>query len=96
MNDYPFGFKTAVESEVFEAGLNEEVIRRISLKKNEPPFMLAFCLKAYKKFLEMTPPNWANLSFEPNSGLQNSYPQSEPQFPGIFLQAQDTSAPLQR
>ena len=73
MNDYPFGFKTAVESEVFEAGLNEDVIRRISLKKNEPPFMLAFRLKAYKKFLEMTPPNWANLSFEPIDLQKISY-----------------------
>jgi Fe-S cluster assembly protein SufB len=73
MSDYPFGFKTAVESEVFEIGLNEEVIRRISQKKNEPEFMLEFRLNAYKKFLEMTPPNWANLSFDPIDLQKISY-----------------------
>jgi Fe-S cluster assembly protein SufB len=86
MNDYPFGFKTAIESEVFEAGLNEEVIRRISLKKNEPPFMLDFRLKAYKKFLEMTPPNWANLSFEPIDLQKISYyaePKNKPSLSSI-------------
>jgi Fe-S cluster assembly protein SufB len=73
MSDYPFGFKTAVESEVFEIGLNEEVIRRISQKKNEPEFMLEFRLNAYKKFLEMAPPNWANLSFDPIDLQKISY-----------------------
>jgi Fe-S cluster assembly protein SufB len=86
MNDYPFGFKTAVESEVFEAGLNEEVIRRISLKKNEPAFMLEFRLKAYKKFLEMAPPNWANLSFDPIDLQKISYyaePKNKPSLASI-------------
>ncbi len=86
MSDYQFGFTTAIESEVFEPGLNEEVIRRISLKKNEPEFLLNFRLKAYKKFLEMKPPTWANLDFEPIDLQAISYyaePKNKPELKSI-------------
>jgi len=64
-SDYKYGFSTNIESIAFEKGLNEEVIRNISIEKNEPAFLLDFRLKAYKKWLEMTPPDWANLSIHP-------------------------------
>ena len=48
-NDYKYGFVTDVESDTFDKGLNEEVVRAISKKKNEPEFMLNFRLKAYEK-----------------------------------------------
>jgi Fe-S cluster assembly protein SufB len=63
--EYKYGFRTEIESEVFEKGLNEDVIRRISEKKGEPEFMLNFRLKAYEKFLKMKPPEWSNTNFPP-------------------------------
>jgi Fe-S cluster assembly protein SufB len=75
--EYKYGFSTDVESEVFEKGLSEDVIRRISAKKDEPEFMLNFRLKAYKKFLTMTPPDWSNTKFPPLDFQDISY-YSEP------------------
>ncbi|NBO24261.1 MAG: Fe-S cluster assembly protein SufB [Chlamydiae bacterium] len=74
---YPFGFKTEVESETFEKGLSEEVIRKISNKKNEPSFLLEFRLKAYEAFLKMKPPTWSHLKYPPID-LQNIRYYSEP------------------
>jgi Fe-S cluster assembly protein SufB len=62
---YKYGFSTNIESEVFEKGLNEDIIRRISKKKEEPEFLLNFRLKAYSKFLTMKPPVWSNTNFPP-------------------------------
>ena len=52
---------TDVETEEFEKGLNEDIINKISLKKNEPEFLLAFRQKAYKAWKKMNSPNWAYL-----------------------------------
>ena len=52
-DDYKYGFTTNVESDVFRKGLDEDVIRAISKKKNEPDFMLDFRLKAYQMWLTM-------------------------------------------
>ena len=60
---YKYGFSTEVEKEEFEKGLNENVIRLISKKKNEPEFLLNFRLKAYKKWKTMKCPEWAQLKF---------------------------------
>ncbi|MCF7806389.1 MAG: Fe-S cluster assembly protein SufB [Simkaniaceae bacterium] len=65
IKEYKYGFSTPIESEVFEKGLSEETIRAISAKKNEPAFVLDFRLKAYEKFKEMAPPEWANVNFPP-------------------------------
>lgn len=72
-SDYKYGFVTAVESETFKKGLNEEVIRAISAKKNEPEFLLAFRLKAYKKWLEMEEPHWVNAKYPPIDYQNISY-----------------------
>ncbi|GAB4193945.1 MAG: Fe-S cluster assembly protein SufB [Simkaniaceae bacterium] len=64
-SSYKYGFVTSIESETFPKGLSEETVRQISKKKNEPEFLLAFRLKAYRKWLEMTPPNWANVKIDP-------------------------------
>lgn len=63
--EYKYGFVTEVETESLPKGLNEEVIRAISAKKNEPNFLLEFRLKAYKKWLEMEEPNWVNVQYPP-------------------------------
>ena len=62
---YKHGFFTDVETESFAPGLNEDVIRRLSAKKNEPKFMLEFRLKAYRHWLTLTPPDWAHLNLTP-------------------------------
>ncbi len=62
---YPYGFQTDIESDTIAAGLNEDVIRLISKRKNEPEFMLAWRLKAYQHWLTMTPPEWAHVHHEP-------------------------------
>lgn len=63
--EYKYGFVTEVESDVFPKGLNEEVIRAISQKKNEPSFLLDFRLKAYQKWKEMEEPRWPNVKYPP-------------------------------
>ena len=61
--EYKLGFETLVESDTFPVGLDENVIKAISAKKNEPSWLLDFRLKAYKKWLKMEEPNWANLKY---------------------------------
>ena len=60
-NDYKYGFVTDIEMDEAPKGLNEDTIRFISKKKEEPGFMLDFRLKAYKKWLSMKEPKWAHL-----------------------------------
>lgn len=62
---YPYGFVTQIESDSIAPGLNEEVIRLISAKKNEPAFMLNWRLNAYRHWLTMTPPDWPHLHYPP-------------------------------
>ena len=56
--DYEYGFVTDIEAESLPPGLNEDTIRFISAKKNEPEWMLEWRLKAYQKWLDMKEPNW--------------------------------------
>ena len=60
---YKYGFSTTIEKDIIEKGLNEKLIRLLSKKKNEPEFLLAFRLRAYKKWKEMDCPEWAQLKF---------------------------------
>ncbi|MDP1574892.1 MAG: Fe-S cluster assembly protein SufB [Coxiellaceae bacterium] len=62
---YTPGFVTDIEMETMPPGLNEDVIRLISAKKNEPEFLLNFRLKAYRHWLTMKMPNWQHLKIEP-------------------------------
>ena len=64
-NDYKYGFVTDIETEFIEKGLNEDVIRRISKMKQEPDWLLEFRLKAFRKFITMTQPDWAHLNIPP-------------------------------
>ncbi len=60
---YKYGFITEIETEKIPKGLNEEVIRLISGKKNEPDFLLKFRLRAYEQWLKMKEPDWSGLSY---------------------------------
>ena len=58
---YDYGFSTNIEKDVIKKGLNEKTVNLISLKKNEPLFLLKFRLKSYKKWKSINNPNWPNL-----------------------------------
>ncbi len=63
--EYKYGFTTDLEMDTIPKGLNEDVIRMISAKKEEPEFMLQFRLDAYRKWLKMPMPEWAYLKIPP-------------------------------
>jgi Fe-S cluster assembly protein SufB len=71
--DYKFGFVTDVEQETFPIGLNEDVIARLSAKKEEPEWMLEWRLKAYRHWLNQTEPTWANIHYTPIDYQSISY-----------------------
>ena len=60
---YDAGFYSEIESDTFESGLDESIIRRISAMKNEPEWMLEWRLKAYHAWLEMEEPDWAHVEY---------------------------------
>jgi len=60
---YKYGFVTDIDSDTVPAGLNEDVIRLISTKKGEPAFMLEWRLRAYRHWLAMKEPRWANVTY---------------------------------
>ena len=64
-SDYKYGFTSDIETETIPKGLNEEVIRLISRKKEEPEWMLESRLKAYRHWLTMDLPTWAHLDIPP-------------------------------
>ena len=61
--EYKYGFVTEVESDAAPRGLNEDIIRLISSKKNEPQWMLDWRLKAYRNWLKMEEPKWPNVHY---------------------------------
>jgi Fe-S cluster assembly protein SufB len=64
-NEYRHGFVTDIESDTVPPGLDEDVIRLISRKKEEPAFLLDWRLKAYRHWLTMQEPHWAHLHHQP-------------------------------
>lgn len=70
---YKYGFSTEVETDTLPKGLSEETIYAISAKKNEPAFLLNFRLKAYKKWLQLKEPQWANVHYPPIDYQNISY-----------------------
>ena len=70
---YQHGFVTDINSDTLPPGLNEDVIRFISKKKNEPEFLLSWRLEAYQHWLTLSPPDWAHLDIEPINFQDISY-----------------------
>ena len=64
-SEYKYGFYTDIEADEIPAGLNEDVIRLLSAKKNEPEWMLEYRLSAYRVWQTMTEPTWPNVSYKP-------------------------------
>ena len=71
--DYKYGFVTDIESDVVPPGLSEDVVRTISLKKGEPEWMLEWRLKAFRHWLTMKEPTWANVHYAPIDYQATSY-----------------------
>lgn len=63
-SEYKYGFTTEIESDTLPPGLNEDVIRLISSKKNEPEWMLEWRLDAYHTWSEMVEPDWPNVHYQ--------------------------------
>jgi len=63
--EYKYGFVSEIEADSLPNGLNEDIIRQLSAKKNEPEFMLEWRLKSYRHWLTMKEPHWANVQYTP-------------------------------
>ena len=63
--EYKYGFISEIEADAIPAGLSEDVIRLISAKKHEPEFMLEWRLRAYRNWIKMQEPKWANVHYPP-------------------------------
>src|SRR6202049_1410921 len=65
VDQYSYGFETVIESDKAPKGLSEDTVRFISAKKNEPEWMLAWRLDAYRRWLTMREPHWARVEYGP-------------------------------
>ena len=63
--EYKYGFVSEIESDTVPRGINEDIVRMISAKKNEPEFMLEWRLRAYRQWTKMTEPTWQNVHYPP-------------------------------
>ena len=71
--EYKYGFVSDIESDVVPPGLNEDIVRTISAKKDEPEWMLEWRLKAFRHWLTMKEPTWANVHYAPIDYQATSY-----------------------
>ena len=71
--EYKWGFVTDIDSDSLPPGLDEDVIRLISAKKNEPPFLLEWRLRAFRQWQTMQEPTWPNVRYEPIDYQKISY-----------------------
>jgi Fe-S cluster assembly protein SufB len=85
-SEYKYGFYTDIEMDTAPMGLNEDIVRFISAKKNEPEWMLDYRLKAYRHWLTLTEPNWAHIKY-PAINYQNiiyyAAPSSTPKYQSL-------------
>jgi len=84
--EYEYGFYTDIESETFPIGLNEDIVRAISKKKEEPQWMTDWRLKAFAAWKEMEEPEWANVTYKKPDFQAISYysaPNSKPKYDSI-------------
>ncbi|MFN3556340.1 MAG: Fe-S cluster assembly protein SufB [Bacteroidales bacterium] len=85
-SEYKYGFYTDIEMDQAPKGLNEDTIRFISAKKNEPEFMLEFRLKAFRHWQTMVEPRWAHVNYPPidfQDVIYYSAPKKKPQYESL-------------
>ena len=73
--EYKFGFVTDIETEKVPIGLNEDIIRLISSKKNEPTWLLDYRLNAFETWKKMVEPEWAHVRYEKPKFQEITYTQ---------------------
>jgi Fe-S cluster assembly protein SufB len=83
LQPYKYGFETDIAADVAPPGLSEDTIRLISAKKGEPEWMLAWRLKAFRHWLTMTEPRWANIRYGPIDYQAISYYAAPKQLPQL-------------
>lgn len=84
--DYKYGFSSDFETDIFPPGLNEDVVRKISLVKGEPEFMLEWRLKAFRHWQTMEHPNWAHIDMNIPHFQDISYyaqPKNKPKYESL-------------
>ena len=84
--EYEYGFYTDIESDTFPPGLNEDVVRAISKRKEEPEWMTEWRLEAYRYWLTMEEPEWANVKYEKPDFQAISYysaPNKKPKYDSL-------------
>lgn len=84
--EYEYGFYTDIESDTFPVGLNEDVVRAISKKKEEPEWMTEWRLESYRYWLTMEEPDWGNVNYEKPDFQAISYysaPNSKPKYDSL-------------
>ena len=64
-SEYKYGFTSDIESDTLPKGLNEDIVKAISAKKQEPEFMLEWRLKAFRQWEQMREPSWPNVDYPP-------------------------------
>jgi Fe-S cluster assembly protein SufB len=72
-SEYKYGFYTNIDSDTIPKGINEDVVRMISAKKEEPEWMLEWRLEAFRKWQKMNEPNWAKVNYPPIDFQDISY-----------------------
>ena len=84
--EYKYGFYTDIESDTFPVGLNEDIVRAISKKKNEPEWMTNWRLEAFRAWEKMKEPDWANVHYEKPNFQNISYysaPSKKPKYDSL-------------
>lgn len=84
--EYEYGFYTDIESDTFPNGLNEDIVRAISKKKEEPEWMTEWRLEAFRIWKEMEEPEWANVKYKKPDFQAISYysaPNSKPKYDSL-------------
>lgn len=84
--EYKYGFYTDIESDTFPIGLNEDIVRAISKKKNEPEWMTNWRLEAYRMWEKMEEPDWANVHYKKPNFQDISYysaPNKKPKYDSL-------------
>jgi Iron-regulated ABC transporter membrane component SufB len=84
--EYEYGFYTDIDSDTFPVGLNEDIVRAISKKKEEPEWMTKWRLKAFRYWKEMEEPDWANVTYNKPDFQNISYysaPSTKPKYDSI-------------
>ncbi len=85
-SEYKYGFTSDIEMEVFPKGLNEDVVRMISAKKNEPEFLTEWRLQAFRHWQTLTEPRWPNVKYDQVDYQEISYyaaPKKKPQYESL-------------